>query len=96
MFSCAGAQAGTQSPSIYPAAQAEAKAVKENSEKGGGDGWGRGFIKAIRKAHLTPSPQEPSLEQRPEGAREPGRQVPRGRGFRQKGRECRGPGAGLP
>lgn len=54
------------------------------------------LIKAIREAYLTPSPQETSLEQRPEGVREPGRQVPRGRGFRQKGGQCEGPGAGLP
>ena len=50
------------------------------------------MIKAIREAYLTPSPQETSLEQRPEGVREPGRQVPRGRGFRQKGGQCEGPG----
>lgn len=73
--------------------------MKKNAKKGGGDdGWGLCvvLIKAIREAHLTPSPQETSLEQRPEGAREPGRQVPRGRGFRQKGGQCEGPGAGLP
>lgn len=97
MFSCAGAQTVTQNPSIYPTTQVVVKAVKKNSKKGGGDGWGVCvvLIKAIRKAHLTPSPQETSLEQRPEGAREPGRQVPRGRGFRQKGRECKGPGAAM-
>lgn len=65
--------------------------MKKNAEKGGGDdGWGLCvvLIKAIREAYLTRSP---SLDQRPEGAREPGRQVSKGIGLR-----CRGPGAGLP
>ena len=76
---------------IYPTSSVVVKAVKKHAQKGGGDdGWGLCvvLIKAIREAHLTGSP---SLEQRPEGAREPGRQVSRGRGFR-----CKGPGAGLP
>lgn len=95
--SCAGAQTVTQDPSVYPTSQVVVTALKKNSKNGGGDGWGVCvvLIKAIRKAHLTPSPEETSLEQRPEGVRKPGRQVPRGRGFRQKGCECKGPGAGL-
>ena len=98
MFSRAGAQTVTQEPSIYPISQVVVKAGKKKVGKGGGDdGLGSCvvLIKAIREAP-PPPPQETSLEQRPEGAREPGKQIPRGRGSRQRGGKCKGPGAELP